>query len=430
MLEANEVRLRYSLWSILGGNLKVDEVTLDSPTIQITQNADKTSNLDPLLKKEENPAPIPPAKPSKPLRLDVKNIALKNVSLRAVQNLKDGSQQTIELSNVNIDLDQFKNGASGKLTLAAGMRMERTQTNAHDSLQAKGSGAVEFALGPDLMPQFVRGKVTHEIVKGDGAFSGFAGERSELDCDVTPTEVKNFSIGFFQSDKPLGALRITGPFDLNKHEGRLNLEIQYIDRQVLNLLGATRGWDFGNSTLNATNLIDIARQGSIIAANGKLLGRQLGIKQGKQSTPPLDLDFSYQVTVNLDDKTALIQMLDLQGKQGTSDLLRGSLDRPMSLTDDQSSLRACAMADRANANASSNCAPIVYAGNCSDVCQRDATGLFYESCTMNGKSFRPLTTRIQPAFQYTCGDGVCQQTESCGDGTTWNSCALDCGPCN
>src|SRR5438046_4140713 len=133
LLEANEVRLRYSLWSILGGNLKVDEVTLDSPTIQITQNADKTSNLDPLLKKEENPAPIPPAKPSKPLRLDVKNIALKNVKLRAVQNLKDGSQQTIELSNVNIGLDQFNNGASGKLTLAAGMRMDRTQTNAHDS---------------------------------------------------------------------------------------------------------------------------------------------------------------------------------------------------------------------------------------------------------------------------------------------------------
>ena len=112
----------------------------------------------------------------------------------------------------------------------------------------------------------------------------------------------------------------------------MNLEIQSIDRQVLNLLGATRGWDFGNSTLNATNLIDIAQQGSIIAANGKLLGRQLGIKQGKQSTPPLDLDFGYQVTINLDDKTALLQKLDLQGKQGTSDLLRGGLDRPMSLT--------------------------------------------------------------------------------------------------
>src|SRR2546430_12221704 len=37
-----------------------------------------------------------------------------------------------------------------------------TQTNAHDSLQARGFGALEFALGPDLMPQFVRGKVRSE----------------------------------------------------------------------------------------------------------------------------------------------------------------------------------------------------------------------------------------------------------------------------
>src|SRR5947207_1336489 len=197
LLQADEARLRYSLWSIVGGNIKVDEVTLDSPTIQIVQNADGTSNLDPLLGQEEKPAAKPPTKPSKPPQLDVKNVTLKNVSLRAVQNFKDGGRQTVELSEINIGLDRFKNGASGKLTLAAAMKIERTQTNVHDSLQARGSGALEFALGPDFMPQFVRGKVTHEIVKGDGSFAGFSGERSELDCDVTPTEVKNLSVSFF-----------------------------------------------------------------------------------------------------------------------------------------------------------------------------------------------------------------------------------------
>src|SRR6185436_11231316 len=187
LLQANEVRLRYSLRSIIGGNIKVDEITLDSPSIQIVQNADGTSNLDPLLKKQAQSAAPPPAGPSKPLQLDVRNVALKNVKLRAVQNSKDGTRQAIELSDINIGLDQLKNGASGKLTLAASMKMERTQTNAHDALQARGSGGFEFALGPDLMPQFIRGKVTHEIIKGDGALSSFAGERSELNCDVTPT---------------------------------------------------------------------------------------------------------------------------------------------------------------------------------------------------------------------------------------------------
>ena len=128
------MRLRYSLWSILGGKIKVDEVTLDSPAVQIVQNADGTSNLDPLLKKEAGPAEKPPAAPSKPLQLDIRNVALKNVKLRAVQNLKDGARQTIELSDVNIGLDQLKNGASGKLTLAAAMKMERTQLSVFQNL--------------------------------------------------------------------------------------------------------------------------------------------------------------------------------------------------------------------------------------------------------------------------------------------------------
>src|SRR5437762_8737072 len=102
LLQADEVRLRYSLWSIIRGNIKVDEVTLDSPTIQIVQNADGSSTLDPLLGKEEKPAAKPTAKPSKPLQLDLNNVRLKNVSLRAVQNFKDGGRQTIELSDVNI----------------------------------------------------------------------------------------------------------------------------------------------------------------------------------------------------------------------------------------------------------------------------------------------------------------------------------------
>src|SRR2546427_392001 len=142
LLQADEVRLRYSLWSVVGGHIKVDEVTLDSPTIQIVQNADGTSNLDPLGGKEKNPAAKPPAKPSKPPQLDVKNVTLKNVSLRAVQIFKDGGRQTVELSDINIGLDELKNGASGKLTLGAAMKMERTQANAHALLQATGSEAL------------------------------------------------------------------------------------------------------------------------------------------------------------------------------------------------------------------------------------------------------------------------------------------------
>ena len=40
LLQAEEVRLRYSLRSILGGTMKVDEVTIASPVVNIVENVD------------------------------------------------------------------------------------------------------------------------------------------------------------------------------------------------------------------------------------------------------------------------------------------------------------------------------------------------------------------------------------------------------
>ncbi|MCA1827059.1 MAG: hypothetical protein ABR567_07410 [Myxococcales bacterium] len=104
-------------------------------------------------------------------------------------------------------------------------------------------------------------------------------------------------------------------------------------------------------------------------------------------------------------------------------------DRAMTLTDAESSLRACALPDRSGGTAS-NCAPIKYAGSCGAMCKTDPTGLYYTACKVNGKTYRPVSTRIMPQFNYKCGDGVCQRSESCGTGTTFDNCGLDCGPCN
>src|SRR5216117_1856115 len=191
LLQANEVRLRYSLWSIIGGKIKVDEVTLDSPAIQIVQNADGTSNLDPLLKKEAKPTAQPPAGPSKPLQLDVRNVSVNNASVRLVADreaIPTGRiQSDVHLTNVKVNLNSLKNGGSGKLELSANLKLEEKGPTARDAgqLAVIGSGTIDFVLGPDLMPQTIKGKVTHEIVNGGGLFSELAGERTELNCDIT-----------------------------------------------------------------------------------------------------------------------------------------------------------------------------------------------------------------------------------------------------
>jgi hypothetical protein len=95
------------------------------------------------------------------------------------------------------------------------------------------------------------------------------------------------------------------------------------------------------------------------------------------------------------------------------------------LFDGESSLRACAMSTAQNVSVS-ECAPMVHVENCENFCTLDPSGLFYTQCTYNGRTYLPLTTRISQDVVYTCGDGVCQSTESCGMST---ACEADCGPC-
>src|SRR5258708_16720826 len=50
LFTASEVRARYSLLDIISGNIHVEEASVVSPRIVIVQNADRTSNLDPITK--------------------------------------------------------------------------------------------------------------------------------------------------------------------------------------------------------------------------------------------------------------------------------------------------------------------------------------------------------------------------------------------
>jgi uncharacterized protein involved in outer membrane biogenesis len=76
IVSANEVRLRYSLWAIIRGNIHVDEVALVSPTVTVIQNPDGSTDLDPILKAQQaapqKPAPPAKAPSAKPPQIDLK----------------------------------------------------------------------------------------------------------------------------------------------------------------------------------------------------------------------------------------------------------------------------------------------------------------------------------------------------------------------
>ena len=328
LLQAEEVRVRYRLLAILGGTLNVDEVTVVSPVVQVIENADGTSNLDPLLKQAAKPAPEPGPVSGKPPQIDLRNLALKNATVRRVKHLKDGGREVVELTGVNLTLDQLKNGQPGKLTTTAALRMTRP-TN--DVLEARSTGSIEFTLGADLMPQTVKARVEQEILRAEGSLRELAGLRTTLVGDITPSEVKELSQRFLRGEQLLGEVKVTGPLDLSKKEGRLKLEVASIDRQVLNLLGAPFGLDFGTTLLNSTSEVSLSQGGSVIAANTRFNAARFSVTRAGQTTPPLDLQLACNVTVDTTRESAQVQTLTVDGTQNQRPLLRGSLTKPMTL---------------------------------------------------------------------------------------------------
>jgi len=334
LVTAAEVRLRYRLADILRGNIRVDEVTLASPTLSLVENPDGSSNLDPILKSqqaqpaEKKPAPAAQASgAAKPLQLDLKKFALTDATLRRVKNFKSGPRDLAELSHVTVTLEDVRNGQTGKLGLASDIRVENT----NGVLQAKLGGNYTFSLAANLKPGLIKGGTHVDVTRAEGALADMAAFGAELDVEVTPTDIKGVSLRFKKGDARLGELRVSGPFDPEKLEGRLSIELVDVDKQLLNLVGAKGGMDFGGTTINSTNQIELTKAGATVTASGRLTVGQFQLTRANLTTPKLDFLADYNVTVDRGQSVAVLRGLTLTGTQNGAALLKAELASPMQI---------------------------------------------------------------------------------------------------
>lgn len=338
LLTAGEVRARYSLMAIIGGNIVVEEVAIVNPTITLVENADGTSNLDPILKSQQQSSagkkePAPSTKSSATVSLDIKSVKLSNATVRQTKNLKGGGRDVLELSSVNVNFNDLKNGQSGKVDLSAALALDQAaKTNTPAStLSAKLGGGFTFDLTKDLMPGAAKGSLALAVEKATGAFAEAAGLGIKLDAEATPTEVKQLAVRFSKAVESLGGLRVSGPFDAAKLEGKLKIELAGVDKKLLNLAGAASGLDFGSTTVGLTSEVELTKTGGQIAASGQLNIARFQVTQQGQTTPTLDLRCDYSVAVDNAAQSAVLKTLNLTGTQGQRPLLQAALTAPMTI---------------------------------------------------------------------------------------------------
>ncbi|EPX56994.1 hypothetical protein D187_006748 [Cystobacter fuscus DSM 2262] len=183
------------------------------------------------------------------------------------------------------------------------------------------------------------------------------------------------------------------------------------------LLGLTPGWAGGASVTEAEQQVMTA----CLVAHVNKYGMNTPLSVLGRNTQGEELEYSQEEleTYSRPEGCFFGNLFTSEGFFVGSD---GSL-----LQDTESSPRACALM---SSTTDSACAPVTYVGTCESLCTRTGTQPYYTSCTLNGREYLPITTRLRPEEVYQCGDGVCQWTEQCGGGTTRDSCAADCGICS
>jgi len=338
LLTAQDVDARYALMKIIRGDIVVQSVELASPVINIVQNPDGSSNLDPLTKgsKEQPNKPSKeskqqPSKQSKPPQVDIQKVVLNNGTLRQTK-LKKGGREITEISGLNVTLNNLQNGQNGKFQVTANIALNNTSAETNGTLQAKLNGNFDFALKPDLAPASVKGNSDFAVQNASGSFNEVSGLSATLAADLTPTDLREVLLRFQKAGNTLGQLRASGPFDASKQEGKITVEVASIDRQVLNLVGASKGIDFGSTVLNSTNRIDLAQGGALITVAGQLTAAKLTVKKQEQTTPTLDFQAAYDLTLHRDDNFADVRTFNLNGTQNQKQLLRGELASPMKIS--------------------------------------------------------------------------------------------------
>ena len=335
LLTAPEVRASYSLWSILRGNLRVSEIALVSPTVTLVENPDGTSNLGGLAQKEKEPSPEktgPAAKSSRTWRVDIRKVTVRDATFRKIKNYAGNRHDALEASSISLTLANLKNGQAGTLQLGAFVRMENNPpAGPAGRLQCSLNGDFSFTLSADLKPAPLTGQARLDISHADGVFGDFDRFSAVLDCSVSPTEIKQTALHFQKAGAPLGQLTVTGPFDMEKMEGRLKVELRGIDRRLLNLLAGGGAMDFGGTTINSSNDIELTRGGSAVSATGHFDMSNLQVLKAGQATPALNLNTSYSLAVDTVERALLLRSLSVAGTQNGNPLLAAHLTQPMNL---------------------------------------------------------------------------------------------------
>ena len=314
LLAAQEIRLEADWWRYLRGHRRLDAVHARGMLLHVVEDEEGRSNLDPVLKGLRDSKGGGGA-------VGVHDVRLSQCALRHTRG-----SVVKELSMDQFTLDHWVPNTAGT-TMVKGTA---TQRRGEDLLSMAVSANAVYSLDAQGRPHSLKMNGQAQSLQAVGAYQHAEKLSAILRGELTPSELKSFSIDFAQAGQPLGQVAASGALDLSRGEGTLNCALRSIDRRVLNVLGATRGLDFGGTVINATNRVTVA--GRQWAVSGPFHARNFSVTRDGRSTPPLELSAQVDAQMDLEARLLKLDTLNVLGMRQGQRQLAASLSAPMHLS--------------------------------------------------------------------------------------------------
>lgn len=331
LLSAKDVTVKYKLRSIMRGNMEIDDIVVSSPIVTIVQKPDGSMNIDPVLKAQEESGESTPTADDEPARMLLRQLTLTDGRLSYFKQYGGGKEDITELSQFSMSVSNLGNGATGKASARGLMSLQNNPPapGTSGALKANLDGDYDFTLDQELMPAIVKGASKLRVTSASGGLAQMSGFSLDMKADVRTNEIREASILLSQNGSSLGALSASGPFSLQTLEGKLNARLTGVDSKAFNMAGAAMGIDFGSSSLESTNQLEIARTGQVVTIHGTADLSRFQAIITNNATPTLDLSAAYDLTVDMEGSLATIRTFNIHGRQQDREILKGQLTAPM-----------------------------------------------------------------------------------------------------
>lgn len=342
LLRAAEVTVRYDLFHLIRGRFILPEISLDRPEVNVQVAGDGRSNLDPLLGQTSAPSR---RRATGPWEVDIGTVNIRGGSAVYCQRDAAGGSQCSTVTNLDLSLSGLKNGGSARLSLSAQVSQANTHPGAAtDSATARLNGDATIAMSRVFRLQQLDANLRAEVTSAAGGLSLAEKLTASLALGLTAEEIRQCTLRFQRESQSLGEVRLSGPFNPERGEGRISFQITSVGRAALALAGAPWGLEFGDTALSGSGFVDMAERGRRYTAGANLDASRFSVKQAGRVTPVMDLQFELRGNADLQEQTAYLERLSLGAKVQGRDLISLATQRAVNLAWGRGEPRAAAPA--------------------------------------------------------------------------------------